>query len=631
MKKFPCLLIAIVAAGCFAFPARAAKQSIPDSSFCGNWIDTTTNLWTLSLWNEFAVIDASFWDYGKWNGNDKVATAILARNDGAVRKLRFAFLNDSTLVMRDGKTNRILLRESPAIAARPFTAPADTTPFRSAPWVNDSIRVEGFITGYEPGDAVYHYWSPALFGFDNPNTPMNADSLGRFRVSIPSTHAQIHMVGTDVAAAPGDRIFIAYSTEGERHLFMGDNARVNQELDRYRPYRVTRRFLPHTDPNERISEAMSWRFGRIAARDMALSAVKDFCREHNLSRKTQQAFNANIKGLAITEIATMPNKRPNLGYPYNYHLPGDGMDYSDPELFFLSANYVLLPSFMTLWRGYEPLYIADRAGFQDKDRETFLNAFYIRSRNPERFNEFMIRNLHLLDSLNRAVTQETRLQWAIPIADTMVLQKGLNHDIAFAQGFALPWSFTEDTVSERTLALIDSVLCDAPFLRDTLRGLNERYRTLMERNASLEIPMGTVNSVLSQPDSILAVLLRPYAGKVVYMVFMETGIPDFDKELEHVPSIRKEIKDAAVEFVFVSADIHEQKWRNTVARLNLTGENMIHYRLPLRQVRLLTQKYLNSEGYFLLFDKGGTATQGPVPKPSEKEVFLQRIDELLSR
>lgn len=632
MKKFLFLLIMIVAACCFAFPAHAAKRAVPDSSFCGNWIDTTTNLWALSLWNDFAVIDASFWDYGKWNGNGKAATAILVRNDGAVRKLRFTLLNDSTLVMRDGKRQHTLLRESPAVAARPFTAPPDTTPFRSAPWVNDSIRVEGFITGYKPGDAVYHYWSPALFGIDAPNTPMNADSLGRFRASIPSTHAQIHIVGTDVAAAPGDRIFIAYSSEGKRHLFMGDNARVNQELDRYRPYRVTRRFLPQTDPNERISEAMSWRFGRIAARDMALSAVEDFCREQNLSRKTQQAFRAYVKCAAITGIATMPDKRPNLGYPYRYYLPGEGLDYSDPEIYLWSQNYMLLPSFMNLWRGYEPLYIADQAGFQGKDRETFLNALYIRSRNPERFNEFMIRNLHLLDSLNRSVTPEKRLQWAVPIADTLVPGGGQNHDIAFAQGFALPWSFTEDTVSERTLALVDSVLCDAPFLRDTLRGLNDRYRMLIERNASLEIPMGTVDSTLSQPDSILTVMLRPYTGKPVYMVFMEPGVPDFDKELEHVPSIREKLKDAAVEFVFVSADIDRQKWRNTVARLNLIGENTIHYRLPhMWQFRLLTQKYVGSDGYFLLFDKTGKAITGPVPKPSEREALVQRIEELLGR
>lgn len=581
------------------------------------------------MWDEFAVIDASFWDYGKCKGKGKAATAWLNRKDGTVRKLGFELPNDSTLIVKDGQRRYVLLRESPAIARRPFTAPPDTTSFRSAPWVNDSIRVQGFITGYKPGDAVYHYWSPALFGFDDPNTPMNVDSLGRFRVSIPSTHAQIHIVGTDVAAEPGDRIFICYSSEGERHLFMGDNARVNQELDAHRPYRVIRLFLPKSDPNERISEAMSWRFGRITARDMALKAVDAYCREHNLSRKTQQAFNANIKGLAITEIATMPNKRSNLSYPYNYHLPGDGMDYSDPELFFMSANYVMLPSFMTLWRGYEPLYIADQAGFQDKDRETFLNPGYIRAYDSERFDEFGKRNWPLLDSLNRSITPETRLLWAIPVADKMVPEGGMNRDIVLAQGFAMLRSFTEDTVSEQTLALIDSVLRDSPFLRDTLRGLNERYRMLIERNASLKIPMGTVDSTLSQPDSILATMLRPYTGKAVYMIFMEPGVPDFDQELEHVPSIRAKMKDGAVGFVFVSADFNGQKWRNTVARLNLNGENTIHYRLPLWQVRLLTQKFSSSDSYFLLFDKAGKANDSPVPKPSEEEALTKRIEELL--
>lgn len=630
MKKSLILLVTFVAASCLSLPAQAGKRSVP-AIYRGNWIDTTSNLWALSLWDEFAVINASFWDYGKWKGRGKAANAVFTRKDGAVRKLGFELPNDSTLIVKDDQRRYVLLRESPAIARRPFTAPPDTTPFRSAPWVNDSIRIEGFITGYKPGDAVYHYWSPALFGFDDPNTPMNVDSLGRFRVSIPSTHAQIHIVGTDVTAEPGDRIFICYSSEGERHLFMGDNARVNQELDRHRPARVTRLFLLKSDPNERISEAMSWRFGRITARDMALKAADDYCREHNLSRKTQQAFNANIKGLAITEIATMPNKRPNLGYPYNYHLPGDGLDYSDLEIFFLPVNYVMLPSFMTLWRGYEPLYIADRAGFQGKDRETFLNPGYIRAYDSERLDEFGKRNWLLLDSLNRSITPDTKLRWTVPVADMMVPEGGMNRDIVLAQGFAILRSFTEDTVSGQTLALIDSVLRDSPFLRDTLRGLNERYRMLIERNASLEIPMGRVDSTLSQPDSILATMLRPYAGKAVYMVFMEPGVPDFDQELEHVPSIRAKMKDAAVGFIFVSADINGQKWRNTVARLNLIGEKTIHYRLPLWQVRLLTQKFSSSDSYFLLFDKAGKANDSPVPKPSEEEALTQRIEELLGR
>lgn len=628
MKKTLLLLVTFAAASCLALPAQAGKRSVP-AIYRGNWIDTTSNLWALSLWDEFAVIDASFWDYGKWKGRGKAANAMLTRKDGAVRKIGFELPNDSTLIVKDGQRRYVLLRESPAIARRPFTAPPDTTPFSSVPWVNDSIRVEGFITGYKPGDAVYHYWSPALFGFDDPNTPMNVDSLGRFRVTIPSTHAQIHIVGTDVAAEPGDRIFIAYSSEGERHLFMGDNARVNQELDAHRPYRVIRLFLPKSDPNERISEAMSWRFGRITARDMALKAADAYCREHNLSRKTQQAFNANIKGLAITEIATMPNKRPNLGYSYNYHLPGDGMDYSDPELFFMSANYVMLPSFMTLWRGYEPLYIADQAGFQDKDRETFLNPGYIRAYDSKRFDEFRNRNWPLLDSINRSITPDTKLRWTVPVATMMVPEGGMNRDIVLAQGFAMLRSFTEDTVSGQTLALVDSVLRDSPFLRDTLRGLNDRYRMLIERNASLEIPMGTVDSTLSQPDSILAAMLRPYAGKVVSMIFMEPGVPDFDQELEHVPSIRAKMKVAAVGFVFVSADINGQKWRNTVARLNLTGEHTIHYRLPLWQVRLLTQKFSSSDNYFLLFDKVGKAIDSPVPKPSEEEALIRHIEELL--
>lgn len=628
MKKSLLLLVTFAATSCLTLPAQAGKRSVP-AIYRGNWIDTTSNLWALSLWDEFAVIDASFWDYGKWKGRGKSATTWLNRKDGIVRKLGFELPNDSTLVVKDGQRRYALLRESPAIARRPFTAPPDTTPFRTAPWVNDSIRVEGFITGYRPGDAVYHYWSPALFGFENPNTPMNVDSLGRFRVSIPSTHAQIHIVGTDVAAEPGDRIFIAYSSEGKRHLFMGDNARVNQELDRHRPARVARQFFPKTDPNEHIDDAMTWRFLRMSAQTIAMISFQNYSNKHNLSWKTQQAVRAVIKHLTIAEIALMPDKHPYLGYPYSYYLPDGRVDYSDPGIFFCSVNHTLLYPFLFLWRGHEPLYIAERAGFQGVDRETFLNARYFKFKDPERFTDFMDRNSARIDSVYQTNTSETFVQRAVTIADTMVPTGGLNRDIIFAQGLAKLWSANEEPFSEEALALIDSTLHGSPFLRDTLRGLNERYRILAERNASLELPKGAIDSTLMLSDSIVAAMLRPYAGKAVFMLFVEPGNSAADKELSYLSSVREKLKDAAVQFILVSEDLNLRKWRNTIAAYDLIGEHTIHYVLTSEQIQALLQKYWNGSGFFLLFGPSGNAVTGTVPKPSEEEALIQRIKELI--
>lgn len=183
MKKTLFLLVMPIVAVVSAGLSRAAASAPVPDAFRGNWIDTTTNLWALSLWNDFAVIDASFWDYAKWRGAGERAHAVLTRADGEKRDLRFELLNDSMLIMREGKARSILLRESVTTAGRPFTAAGrDTSSFRSAPWVNDSIYVEGFITGYKPGDAVYHYWSAELFGFAAPNTPMNT---ARWAVSGP--------------------------------------------------------------------------------------------------------------------------------------------------------------------------------------------------------------------------------------------------------------------------------------------------------------------------------------------------------------------------------------------------------------------------------------------------------------
>ncbi|WP_281671242.1 hypothetical protein [Rikenella microfusus] len=631
MRKiaFTLSLFASVCSSTVAAPAE--KPSVP-ARFHGNWIDTTTRLWTLSLRDGFAVLDTAFWDYNRWSGRGRTASVRLIRDDGAERRIRLESLNDSTLVMRQGQTRSVLRRDTPAVAALPFTAPPDTVPFRSAPWVNDSIRVEGFITGYKPGDAVYHYWQPALLGFEEPNTPMNVDSLGRFRVSIPSTHEQIHIVGTDVAARPGDRIFIAYASEGERHLFMGDHARVNQELDAHRPVAVARRFFPENDRNERIGDAMSWRFSYLTTRDLALNAVDDYCAEHNLSEKTRQAIRGTVKGLAVFGLVTMPDMHPGLSCPYHYYLPGEGTDYSDPELFFWSRNYSLLHPFLFLYRGYAPIYLADLAGFRDKDRETFLNTSYMRTYAPERFEEFSGRNRALLDSLaRRFYTPEEHLRWALPIADTMVPDGGLNRDIVFAQGLAKLWSATEEPLSGKTLTLIDSTLIGSPFLRDTLRGLNDRYRLLAQRNASVEIPVEKIDSTLAEADSILAAIVRPHAGRVACLLCTEPGNPLTDRELSRIPAVRDQLKGDSVDFVLVSTEIYPRKWKNTLAEYQLIGEGTTQCEITQQQLRILLQKFWNGSGFCLLVDRSGKIVSDRVPKPSEPDALIRKIEELSTR
>lgn len=628
MKKLLSLLAILLGGGVFAL--HAAPKGIP-TAFRGNWIDTTTNLWTLGLWDNFAATDASFWDYEKWSGNSKAARATLRRADGIQRNFRFELQNDSTLVMTDAAGRHILLRESPTTAARPFTAPPDTTSFRFGPWVDDSIRVEGFITGERSRNDNFYYWTPDLLGLGFQKHPIQTDSLGRFSLSIPATHTQLRLIGNYLIAGPGDRLFIAFS-EKERNLFMGDNARINQEIDRHNPVQIARQYFPEANLDERISDAMSWRYARISARNMALAGIADYCREHRLSHKTQQLCNALIKRSVILEITAMPVKRKGpMAFPYAYFKSGEGIDLADPEIFLGQENGNLHYLLLWLWRTYESPYIIAKAGLSGRDIETFSMGGRFRETDPDRFNDFLARNQTRIDSIFRTITPETRLQWIAPLIDTLIPERGPNRSIAFAHSWATLWSSLEEPLSAQSLALIDSTLSDSPFLRDTLRGINERYRILAGRNAALEIPMGTIDSSLIQPDSILAAILRPYAGKVIYMVFIEPGEPDLETELGSLPAIREKLAEKEIAFIFVSAALYRQKWRNTIAEYGLATPKDIHFKIMPWQMGALVQKYSgNATPAFFLYDKAGVRVN-PAPKPSEGDALVQRIEELLAR
>lgn len=363
--------------------AANVASAVNDTPFHGTWIDSATSLWALSLQPRFAALDASFWEYDRWKVQEERATVRLKSTNGTRRTLRLELANDSTLLWDDDGTLRTLLRESPTVAQRPFATPPDTTSFACGPWVNDSILIEGFVIDYQHGVTHFNYRFQFLLPDNNSGSeqrPFPLDSLGRFRFTVPVHYEKLHLLGNYVVAGPGDHLFIAIHTR-DRNLFMGDNARINQELDRYNPSQYADQFMPSPRANERISELSSWRFGQLSTLRVALRTIADFCAQHQLSRKTQQVYNSFAKYATLQKLISMPEMS-GIICPYTYYLPDEHLDYSDPELLLWADNQALLMPFTRLHSRYQPINMADRLGLQGDDRITFLNFGYMYQLDP---------------------------------------------------------------------------------------------------------------------------------------------------------------------------------------------------------------------------------------------------------
>lgn len=607
-----------------AASVASSVNDTPSTPFHGTWIDSATSLWALSLQPRFAALDASFWEYDRWKVQEERVTVRLKSTNGTRRTLRLELANDSTLLWDDDGTLRTLLRESPTVAQRPFATPPDTTSFACGPWVNDSILIEGFVIDYQHGVTHFNYRFQFLLPDNNSGSeqrPFPLDSLGRFRFTVPVHYEKLHQLGNYVVAGPGDHLFIAFHTR-DRNLFMGDNARINQELDRYNPSQYADQFMPSPRANERISELSSWRFGQLSTLRMALHTIADFCAQHQLSRKTQQVYNSFAKYATLNKIISMPEMN-GIICPYTYYLPDENLDYSDPELLLWVDNQVLLMPFTRLHSRYQPINMTDRLGLQGDDRITFLNFGYMYQLNPIRLNEFRARIQPRIDSVlqSNPFDTETALQWAGPITDSLLPTPGPNRDYMFASGFRLLWLFSEMPLSDQTLDLIRNELADSPLLRDSLLECNTRYRRLAEQNASLLIPTWTVGDTIVQADSIVRSLLSHSTDRPTCLL-----IPQPLSTVEQISALQKALETEPIDIIYIFQEGFPYKWRNITARYGLTGPNVRHCLLDQQRFGTLTQAYrVRPDQPLLLFDRDDRRITAPVPSLSNLENVLTFI------
>jgi len=95
-------------------------------------------------------------------------------------------------------------------------------------------------------------------------------------------------------------------------------------------------------------------------------------------------------------------------------------------------------------------------------------------------------------------------------------------------------------------------------------------------------------------------------------------------------TIEEELHDKDVIFMYLANRSPEESWKNIVKEMNLTGDNIVHYRLPDRLQDML-EKHLSVYEFptYMLIDKGGDPVNKKAPSPRQKELLIQDINRLL--
>ena len=618
-----------------------------------SWRDVETGDWIISLFDDHAIYDSKVWQYDMKSddkvvlvsGNEKLTIAISKEKDG---KRLFTI----------GSKKYTLSAITPkSIADYPI---ADNTSFNTELKEGNAI-LSGWLRC--PKEMIKNYMIVEAVGFniasnDSQRCSVQTDSLGRFELAIPlvgtqevilfanSSEDEFIDIGTFILT-PGEKYFMLKDVQSSQTLFMGNDARLQNELQLQEdcPFVSDVGTIENPVSDDSVSVlAQKW----IQNYDTFVAQSKDFFSQHpNLSKRFCDYIRVDRCCYVCWGILMMHNKT------YSQLLPPDVMqwvedhsalDTSLPVNLITTMSSVLRnkrdcyvkadPRMHVLWKMPSILPWLEEKGMlhlNDKEhraiseiekmyREVFtlystmkdhieLDDSVMAIQEKYKEEEKVIDAIHQSDDYHRAVEMlcggdGLDIMYAIidsACTDTLtssIHQAQILNDYLYEEKEALPEEL------ERYIALIKE-----PYFRNDIIKKNERFKR------QVEVDEEAVNAVihpssdvegLTDGKAIIDKIIEPYRGKIVYLDVWGTWCGPCLRELRNWHELKDELKDYDMVYLYLANKSPEESWKDIIGKYELTKSNCVHYNLPDSQQQAV-EEYIGLEGYptYRVFDKQG--------------------------
>ena len=261
------------------------------SLFNSSWSNTETGEWVISLFNDYAVYDSKVWQYDKKSdkkvvlssGDEKTAITIGKEKDGkrvfkiGGKKLTLAAITATSVTdypIGDDTTFSPELKEGNAVVSGWLRYPKEI--------LKNSLTVE-----VSHGDVAVD---------DYAHFSTQTDSLGRFELNVPLVGTQgVSLLirttgknevfdGVSIVLTPGEKYFMLKDYKSSQTLFMGNDARLQNELQAESPSVDYMGYIdnPVSDDSVRVV-AKKW----INSYERCLAKYKGFLAQHpNMSKRS---------------------------------------------------------------------------------------------------------------------------------------------------------------------------------------------------------------------------------------------------------------------------------------------------------------------------------------------------------
>ena len=616
--------------------------------FNSNWRNDQTGDWALGLYADNAVYNNKVWKYEE--------------------------KNDKKVVLIDGQEKVTIVVGKEKAGKRQFTINGQKVTLSSFGSVLPAYPTAdntSFSTEYKDGEAVISGWIKDfpkdisdgkikvvanvvnfVTGVPQNVTATTFDELGQFTMTVKLNGTQTvklteageyNVFAKDVVLEPGKKYYMVHDWKNGSCLFMGENARLQNELQA-NPCDIEWASTGYIEPKVKNYETAMGRLNGIIAKNP------------NLSKRYREYMNDKIRFLAARNIVNSREQEKAAQIADKYAAVNTSMPLS---LTYNFADYVdekirrCFSMAMDKYRDSPELFLRfEKEGkikLSDSDHDLLkkwqqTNELRKKLRDCETIEEANAVGAEIekiggakeiLALRDREDIQKTYAAWrpnmykvecdVIDSVYTNQLMRDYCRARILSQELSRNKSLTNDA-----LPLINDIKND--YFKQQVVGLKNHYEELARQNEEavkkVIAPASNVEG-LTDGKAIVEKMIEPYKGKIVYMDVWGTWCQPCIQAIKASPAMKEAVKDYDIVYLYFTCGSEEAAWKGCIAELGLTKPNYVHYNLPQKQQEAVVE-YLKVESYpsYFLFDKQGNMEMLDRGHIGNIQGFKNKIDEI---
>ena len=119
-----------------------------------------------------------------------------------------------------------------------------------------------------------------------------------------------------------------------------------------------------------------------------------------------------------------------------------------------------------------------------------------------------------------------------------------------------------------------------PAALNAVKELNNKYLALQQRDMSKS---SNNQEAMSDGEKILRKLIEPYKGRLILLDIWGVWCGPCREALSHSQEEYERLKDFDIVFLYLANNSSDETWKGVIDDYNVTGDNVVHYNLPVDQ------------------------------------------------